>query len=99
VYVGTNLQDLIAVDATYGYELASMHVGAYVLNSAAVSDGVVYVSPYDGNSFAFALGAGVNSVPKRADAPMTATLVPDMSLKVTPALSPSEAKALSESEE
>ncbi len=100
VYVGTRSGDLFAVDALNGDELVSMHVGSsYILTSAAVSDGALYVSAYDNNTVAYALAAGVNSVPNRAVAPVPATLIPDMSLKVTPGLSASEANALSQSEE
>ncbi len=100
VYIGTESGDLVALDAFYGDELVSMHYGLAILASPAVSDGVVYVTAHYGNTAAFALGAGVDAVPQHAvNAPKPASLVPDMSLKATLSLSPSEAKALSESEE
>ena len=55
VYVGSNDDNVYALDAASGTKKWIYHTGSFVECSPAVADGVVYVSSNDGNVYAFHL--------------------------------------------
>jgi outer membrane protein assembly factor BamB len=80
VYVSNRSNTIFAIDATYGEIRASAVVGYTFFGNPTISDGVVYLSTYDYNTYAFALLAGTNAVRAQVLPPSRSSLHPDMSL-------------------
>ena len=55
VYIGSNDNNLYALNANTGAKLWSYTTGNWVVSSPVVSNGVLYVGSADGNVYAFGL--------------------------------------------
>lgn len=81
VYMTARDGSLYAVDASYGGVLALFETGWSYLGTPSISDGILYLSTYNSDTFAFAVGAGTQS--KLRLPPNPNTLHPNFELAVT----------------
>jgi outer membrane protein assembly factor BamB len=83
VYVGSDDDNLYAVDAITGSPLWQGATSGYLHSSPAVADGAVFIGSLDRYLYAFNLDAQFYGAPTRAPAgpPDPAHLVPDYSLE------------------
>ena len=84
VYVGSNDNNVYALDAATGTFLWSYATGDQVVSSPTVVDGVVYIGSGDYNVYAFNLSRG-DEARQEIDSrrPNLKTLRPDLDLKVS----------------
>jgi outer membrane protein assembly factor BamB len=79
--VGSEDNNIYALDANNGVLLWEYVTGGLVESSAAVSDGVVYIGSNDGNVYAFGLKPSENQAAKDSKRPTFKTLRPDFNLR------------------
>jgi outer membrane protein assembly factor BamB len=83
VYAASNDDTLYAFAASNGAILTTAVTGSLFFGSPAISDGVLYINPFEGgNLTAFSLYAGTDARPPARPPPRSA-LHPDMNLAIT----------------
>ena len=80
VYVTSAGGTLYALDASSGATLATATLGSTFFGSPVISDGVLYLNAYTGNSYAYTQLGNVNATRIHALPPDPKTLKPDWSL-------------------
>jgi outer membrane protein assembly factor BamB len=84
VYVGDELGNVNAFDAKNGQYLIAPAAGDIVDGTPVVANGMLFVSSFDGNLYAFAPGgAGADAVRRTSTPPAVSSLHPDMQLAPT----------------
>jgi outer membrane protein assembly factor BamB len=83
VYVGSEDNNVYALNAKTGAKLWSYSTGSFVESSPAVANGVVYVGSDDGKVYAFGLKQGSEQAGADSNRPGLKTLRADFNLKVS----------------
>ena len=83
VYVGSEDNNVYALNAKTGAKLWSYSTGSFVESSPAVANGVVYVGSDDGKVYAFGLKQGSEQAGAASERPSLTMLRPDFNLKVS----------------
>jgi outer membrane protein assembly factor BamB len=83
VYATARDGSFYAVDASYGGVLALFETGYSFIGSPTVSDGILYLSTYGSDTYAFSVDSGTGAVSHITPPPKPSSLHPDFALPVT----------------